>query len=158
MDKVEQRIADIDAILDEYEQKIGLPKYDENHPGNSEIKSYLSFTRQQIENLSPQDAGSISYMLSQYALFLQRAINRENSRIKWAESVIKEIISDRLDSYSGYGYAEKFGKAVKDNEYALKLSQIQRGAQQRADRLNFVANSINSLSNILLNIMRLKKE
>ena len=151
-----ERLAKLDEVLDSYEFSLGLPHGE--YPHLSEVSQYINYGRAQLEALSQQDAGGVAYILTSYSIFLQIAINREKARISWAESLIKECVIDKLDSYSGYSYLEKFGKAVKDNEYTVKLSQIQRFAQERADRLNFIANGVNNLATILTNIMRLRRE
>jgi hypothetical protein len=146
-----------DDILDEYESSIGLGKYSEQHSfSNSEFDNYFQMNRDSIEKLNPEDCAQISYRLSQYGFYLQRTLNREIARANWAESSIKEVIADDINNYKGYGFVEKSMQAIKHNDKASSLNKIKKYAQQRIDRLSYLANSIKNLSDIMLSIQRTK--
>lgn len=146
-----------DDILDEYESSIGLGKYYEQHSfSNSEFDNYFQMNRDSIEKLNPEDCAQISYRLSQYGFYLQRTLNREIARANWAESSIKEVIADDINNYKGYGFVEKSMQAIKHNDKANSLNKIKKYAQQRIDRLSYLANSIKNLSDIMLSIQRTK--
>lgn len=145
-----------DNILDEYETSIGLPKYNANIMSESELNGYLTMSRDEIEKLTPDDCGQIAYRLAQFSFHTQRTINREQARFNWAEETIKAVIADELNSYKGYGFVEKSIQAIKHNDRASGLDKIKKYAQQRINRLSYIANSINNLSNILMNIQKNK--
>lgn len=145
-----------DDILDEYEQSIGLPKYNNDSLPEDELNNYLTMTRDSLEKLSPEDCAQISYRLAQFAFHIQRTLNREIARLNWAEETTKETIADEINNYKGYGYIEKSLQAIKHNDKASSLSKIKRYAQQRVDRLSYLANSIKNLSDIMLSIQRTK--
>lgn len=146
-----------DTILDEYETGLGLGRYSDVHSfTESELSQYLNMNRDAIEKLSPEDCAQISYRLAQYAFFLQRTLNREIARHNWAEENIKETIADEINNYKGYGYMEKSLQAIKHNDKASSLNKIKRYAQQRMDRLSYLAGSIKNMSDILLSIQRTK--
>jgi len=146
-----------DSILDEYETSIALGKYSEQHSfANTEYDDYFQMNRDAIEKLSPEDCAQISYRLSQYGFYLQRTLNREIARANWSESSIKETIAVEINNYKGYGYAEKSLQAIKHNDKATSLNKIKKYAQQRIDRLSYLANGIKNLSDIMLSIQRTK--
>jgi hypothetical protein len=145
-----------DKILDEYENTIGLSEYSQNVINNEEINKYTSMTRDEIEKLNPEDCAQISYRLSQFAFYLQRSLNRELARYNWAEENIKEVIADEINNYKGYGYIEKSLQAIKHNEKASGLNSIKKYAKQRSDRLQYLANSIKNLSDVMLSIQKTK--
>jgi hypothetical protein len=145
-----------DNILDEYENSIGLPKYNAALMSEEELSKYLSMNRDEIEKLTPEDCGQIAYRLSQFSFHTQRTINREQARYDWSEDTIKSIIADEINSYKGYGYVEKSLQAIKHNEKASSLEKIRKYAKQRLNRLSYLATSINNMSNILLNIQKMK--
>lgn len=146
-----------DKILDEYESSIGLGKYNDVHNFNEgELNNYFTMSRDMIEKLSPEDCAQISYRLAQYAFFLQRTLNREIARHNWAEESIKETIADEINNYKGYGFVEKSLQAIKHNDKASSLNKIKKYAQQRMDRLSYLANSVKNLSDILLSVQRTK--
>jgi hypothetical protein len=113
-------------------------------------------SRDEIEKLNPEDCAQISYRLSQFAFYLQRSLNRELARYNWAEESIKEVIADEINNYKGYGYIEKSIQAIKHNEKATGLNSIRKYAKQRSDRLQYLANSIKNLSDIMLSIQKSK--
>jgi hypothetical protein len=146
-----------DKILDEYEKSISLPEYSIGcSVAESEINSYLSMNRDEIEKLTPEDCAQISYRLSQFAFYIQRSLNREIARHNWVEECIKESISDELNNYKGYGYIEKSIQAIKHNYKALSLNNIKKYAKQRIDRLSYLSNNIKNLSDIMLSIQKTK--
>jgi len=145
-----------DNILDEYENSIGLPKYGSSSMPEDELNNYLSMSRDEIEKLTPEDCGQIAYRLSQFSFHTQRTVNREQARYDWAEDTIKSIIADEINSYKGYGYIEKSTQAIKHNDKASALEKIRKYAKQRLNRLSYIATSINNMSNVLLNIQKLK--
>lgn len=151
-----EEVAYWDNILDEYENSMGLPRYNSSLMPEQELNTYLTMNRDEIEKLTPEDCGQIAYRLSQFSFHTQRTINREQARYDWAEDTIKSTIADELNSYKGYGYLEKSTQAIKHNDKASSLDKIKTYAKQRLDRLSYLATSINNMSNILLNIQKLK--
>jgi hypothetical protein len=112
--------------------------------------------RDMIEKLTPEDCAQIAYRLGQYSFHLQRTVNRELARYNWAEETIKELISDEINNYKGYGYIEKASQAIKHNDRAQSLNNIKKYAKQRSDRLSYLANGIKNLSDILMSVQRTK--
>lgn len=145
-----------DKILDEYENTIGLSEYATNVINSQEINQYTSMSRDEIEKLNPEDCAQISYRLSQFAFYLQRSLNREIARYNWADETIKEVIADEINNYKGYGYIEKSLQAIKHNEKASGLNTIKKYAKQRSDRLQYLANNLKNLSDIMLSIQKSK--
>ena len=145
-----------DKILDEYENSVGLSEYSQNVINNEEINKYTTMTRDEIEKLNPEDCAQISYRLSQFSFYLQRSINREIARYNWAEESIKDVIADEINNYKGYGYIEKSLQAIKHNEKASGLNNIKKYAKQRSDRLQYLANNIKNLSDVMLSIQKSK--
>ena len=151
-----EKVKEWDSILDEYEKAIGLPVYQGQQFSNDELEHYFSMDRKVLETMTPQDCGEIAYRLGQFSFHIQRSINRELARCNWAEENIKEVIADELNTYKGYGYIEKSTQAIKHNDSANSLNKIKKYAKMRTDRLQYIANSIKNLSDILLNIQRSK--
>jgi hypothetical protein len=145
-----------DSILDEYENGISIPQYSPNSLPEDELNSYLSMNRNELEQLNPDSCAHISYRLAQYSFHIQRTLNREIARHNWVEETIKETIADEINNYKGYGYVEKYYQAVKHNERAKSLNSIKKYAKQRIDRLSYISNSLKNLSDIILNIQKIK--
>lgn len=149
-----------DKLLDEYEKGIGLST--SAPPGeDTELESYLSMDRSAIESLSIEDCDTIAIRLSQFAFHIQRSQNREQGRVTWAKSQINLTTATELQEYKGFGREEKLWQAIQGNEYALKVHQIQVYAEQRVNRLSFIASGLNNLAELIksmkFNKMRAEK-
>lgn len=152
-----EQVEEWDRVLDEYEQSIGLGKYNDLHGfTNEELNGYFTMSRDMIEKSTPEDCAQISMRLAQYAFFIQRTLNREIARYNWAEESIKEVIADELNNYKGYGYIEKSLQAIKHNDKANGLNKIKKYAKQRMDRMSYLANNVKNLSDILLAVQKTK--
>lgn len=146
-----------DKILDEYETTLQIPIYhSDGGVPSDEINLYLTMNRDAIEKLNPEDCAQIAYRLSQFAFHIQRNLNREIARYNWAEESIKEVISDEINNYKGYGYVEKSMQAIKHNDKANSINQIKKYAKQRIDRLSYLANNIKNLSDVILAVQKAK--
>lgn len=141
-----------DKLLDEYENRLGLPVYVENVLPETELQTYLTMSRDVLEKTTQEDCGQMAYRLAQFSFHIQRTMNREMARYNWAEETIKEVIADEINTYKGYGYLEKSTQAIKHNDKAMNLNKIKKYAKQRCDRLTYLATSIKNLSDILLSI------
>jgi hypothetical protein len=151
-----EQVNEWDRVLDEYEKSIGLSLYKPDVLSEKELNGYLEMTRDELEKTTPEMCGEIAYRLGQFSFHIQRSINREVSRLNWAEETIKEIIADEINNYKGYGYIEKSLQAIKHNEKATALNKIKKYAKQRSDRLQYLANSVKHLSDIMLSIQKTK--
>ncbi len=146
-----EELEKIDGVLDEYENVTGVSGF--NRPGEpEELERYLTMDRKDIEALSVEDCGYIAMRLSQFAFHIQRAQNRELARVGWAKSRINITTAEEVQQQKGYGREEKLWQAIKGNEYAKKLHQIQTFAEQRATRLNFMSSGLNNLAEMVKSI------
>jgi hypothetical protein len=146
----------IDAILDEYETKCGLPIC--KAPGaEEELDRYLSMDRDEIEKLTPDLCSGILYRLSQYAFYLKRLYNREKSRVIWAKQQLNEIVAKEIDNYDKYTKSDiNIAKIANSNSYALSLQKIMTYAEQRSVRLENMADFIKHLSDSMKAIQMTK--
>ena len=153
-DIARERLAKLDSVLDEYESSLGLPSFNDNFHDDT-AKKYLQLTRNQIENLTPDQCSEASLLLSSLAFHIQRSYNREIARINWADKILKSTIAGKEQSYRG-SWDSQFNQAIKEDGYASKISDIKRYAQQRADRLTYLSSSIKGMSDIFLSVQRSK--
>jgi len=150
------QVTEWDKVLDEYERSIGLGTYKNDALPEAELNQYFQMTRDELEKTTPEVCGEIAYRLSQFAFHIQRSLNRELARLNWADETIKETIADDINNYKGYGYIEKSYQAIKNNDKAISLNKIKKYAKQRSDRLQYLANNIKHLSDIMLSIQKSK--
>jgi len=144
----------LDSVLDEYERSLGVPDFAAEFHDDS-AKKYMSLSRAQIEKLTPAECAEAALLLGALSFHMQRAYNREVARVNWAKQTLRSTVSGREQSYSG-SWESQFNQAVGEDGYARKMMQIQKYAQQRADRLTYLASSIKNISDIFLAVQRTK--
>lgn len=150
------KMKELDLILDEYEHKLGLPKQYDN-AAFSDIEQYLNMSRDQLEKLSGQDCDEIAYRLMCFSFHLSREYNRENTRVKWADSLMTELAVKEIDQYTGYAFQERLNKAIQGNDYTKKLGEVKRYAEQRSNRIAYLSNNMKNLADTLRNMKRNKE-
>jgi|TARA_Y100001938_G_C7912728_1_gene340441 hypothetical protein len=152
--KATERLGQVDAVLDEYEIGLGLESYKGDFHDQS-VKKYMGMPRQQMEKLTVEECAEAALLLGGFSFYLQRSYNREIARVGWASSSLKKIMSGKEAQYKG-SWDSQYYQAVKENTYASKLESIRVYAQQRADRLTYLASSVKNLSDLYINLQRAK--
>jgi hypothetical protein len=108
-----------------------------------------------MEKLTVEECAEAALLLGGFSFYLQRSYNREVARVNWANSCIKNMLAGRESQYSG-SWDSQYNQAIKEDGYASKLKKIQVYAQQRADRLTYLANSVKNISDLFVNLQRAK--
>lgn len=150
----QERLEHVDSVLDEYEGSLGMSQYTGEFHDPS-VKNYMSMPRQQMEKLTVEECAEAALLLGGFSFYLQRSYNREIARVNWANSCIKNMLAGRENQYSG-SWDSQYNQAIKEDSYASKLKKIQVYAQQRADRLTYLANSVKNISDLFVNLQRAK--
>ena len=153
-DQAKERLDEIDRILDEYENSLGLPAYSGDF-GDQTVKGYMEMSRGAMEKLTIEECAEAALLLGGFSFYLQRSYNRENARVNWATSVLKSTISGRESQYGG-SWDSQFEQAVKEDGYCSKVNSIKRYAQQRADRITYLSTSAKNLSDLFVNLQKAK--
>lgn len=143
-------------ILNEFELKIGLSL--NIIPGTEEeLKKYLTMDISILEKLTYETCANITYRLAQYALYIQRCLNRQNALEKDLIHKIDNIIAPRISQYSGNWTMQRVA-AILDNDVSRELDSQLNITRQRIENLQFVANGIKELANNMKNIQFTKKD
>lgn len=148
-----ERMKNLDNVLDEYEHSAGLSKYIENK--FNDVEKYLEMSKVEMNALSLEECSQIAIILGSFALHIQRTYNREIARINWAENTIRKMISGKEKQYQG-SWESQYYQAIKESPYASDLLKLKTYAQQRADRLTYLASSIKHISDLFINLQRVK--
>tara|TARA_R110002020_G_scaffold95727_2_gene229471 strand:- start:1841 stop:2329 length:489 start_codon:yes stop_codon:yes gene_type:complete len=149
-----EQLKKLDSILDEYERSLGISEFADQFQDDS-AKKYMSLSRPQIEKLTPSECAEAALLLGALSFHMQRAYNREVARVNWAKQTLRSTISGREQSYRG-SWESQFNQAVNEDSYTRKMLAIQKYAQQRVDRLTYLASSIKNISDIFLAVQRAK--
>ena len=115
-------------------------------PGeHEEFQKYAGYDRDQLRGLSIEDCALIASRLSQYALYLQRSFNRNQSRIRFLEHEIRKTIASQVSDYGGQWEFQK-QQAIDNDTYASSTQATLLQYQQINDRLSHVTLSIKDLA------------
>jgi len=156
MKTIDEKLTNLNAILDEYETLNGLPKFQSNELSN-EINDYLTMGTDRLEKLHISDCGNIAVRLSQQSFHIQRAYNREKATVTSMTIALNKCIAQHINNYSTYlKYDIIVASIVNENEYARTLQTIIARATQRMNRLYSLSTNLSDVSNKFLAIQRAK--
>ena len=157
LDSVETRLQMRQKELDDFETKTGIPCSIPIEVEN-EAKSLLEISPSALSQMNAEKCGEAAFLLFQFAFYLQKAVNKENSTIQWCEENLKLIVAKTVDQYTGYGYQERATKAILHNEAALKIDILRVEAGLRKNRICFLEDKVKLMGNALLTIQATKRE
>lgn len=149
------QIEELIGLLDEYEGKCGLKK----NLANNSVSKYLDMDGEVLSKLTSEECGEASYSLSNYALYLQREINRQHSIVKYCDVAIDGIIGRSIDNYgTQYSkYEHKRAAAISDNDVAKELSKVRNHADIRLITMSYLPARIESIVKTLLELQQSKR-
>lgn len=153
-----QKMENVQKALDEYEGKIGLPSTDNSPCKEGELSSYLEMEKGEISSLTIQQCDEIAMRLAQSIIYVRRLYNKEMSRTTWCENEISAYVCDKLNTVGGQydKYEIKVRILAKTDNYLDSLLRFRSYAQQRKDRLTDLANDLNGLKFIILEVKKTK--
>ena len=156
LDNATERIAQLDKVLDEYEEKNGIFRTN----FNPEALEYLNLTKSEMELMSSQDCAIARVLLEQYAFYIQKVLNKEISRAKWCQANIDIVYANQAVQHRIPGAFQSKdeikGLVVAGNTYTKKLNQILIEAENRINRLNGIPEKISYMSNALRSLENIK--
>lgn len=149
---IETRLEQVEKILAEYERSVGMPELLITETDKNESSDILAINLAHLQKMTPRECQEKAFAIQRYSYFVQRSINKEQSRVRWVEENIKSIIAPRLGQQKGYSFEERKLTAVRENDVAMKLDKIRVHAQLRIDRLSFLTNRLDGMAKALMNI------
>jgi hypothetical protein len=151
---VEDRLGAALSMLDEYDKK-----YNINISCPNDVDYYINLSTNELLGLSAEDCGNGAYILSCYAAYLQKELNRELAKLNWAEHNLNIAIGNLVDKY-GDGFVKfdvKKSKIIKQDKYAAALNQIIINASLVRDEFYSVTNRIYQVANMLNELQQTKR-
>jgi hypothetical protein len=107
---LEQRWEEISIMINEYLSKIGAKiKKPEN------IEAILCMSYDELRRLGHEECGENSFILAQYAYFIQEEYNYHKSKVDWCEYTLTYIVAN-------YGEQSSFMNKEKKEERVSKLA------------------------------------
>jgi len=148
---IEERLKEVEGELDEFENACSLPAKCPFEVEN-ESKRLLELVPSVLKSMTATQCGEASYTLQQFSFYLQKAVNKEQSRIAWAEECIKRIISSAINQVNGKSYDERKTKAIVQNDAASKLDKIRVESQSRLNRISFLSQKVEMLAKAMIQV------
>lgn len=153
----EERLEDFHKILKTYTDNIGL----KNIGYNSDVDILLKLNKKQLNALSIEDCAEGAFILSQYALFVQKEYNKQKVRIIWANKHLDRIVANHEGNYSGGQKFIKYEllrqKVINGDSAATALDGIVVHATARATELEDLNHNISNMARYLSQLERIKR-
>ena len=145
---IKDKMAIREGFLNEYERGLQIPS--NQSPGtDAELQSYLNMDKVVIESLDRESAIAISIRLAQYSIYIQRCVNTEKGRIRWAESEINKMVAHQYNQFDQFiKHDIRRAMICNQDSAAFEYQKIITFAEQRCDRLNEIAQGVKNLGYI----------
>lgn len=153
---LEERLLEKERELDRFETDCALPSECPLEVEN-EARRLLTLTPASLRGMTAIQCGEGAFTLLQFAFFLQKASNREQSRIKACERGRDFAALRGVDQVSGYGFEERMKKAVQQNDAATRLDGIRHDASLRKDRISFLDDKVKEMAHALMALQSTKR-
>ncbi len=150
---IEDKLKQAESMLDIFEagHNLAQPRMP------SRIDEIFDLTYEQLEKLQPVQCAEYSYLLSQYAYYIQRAYNRESTSLKWIQDQIATHVAAKWSNYDGWTKYEVRPRLIaRDNEVVNRLLKLASFYEQKMERLNFIGSSVSKMADKLDNLQRAK--
>lgn len=143
-DYVEEKLQEHIVQLDDIELKIGI----KNLVVNPESERFLSLSESELEKLTAEECAFGRYVLFQYAMSIQKKINRATALKNWAERNLSVILAKEFHSFNEFMKSEiKRQCLINNNTYAARLSLIYNEQMAIIDSYSYLSQNANNLAN-----------
>lgn len=155
-ESIDEHVEKVSSKLDAFEMSVGLPVW--VHPATeTEAKRLLSLEPESLQKMSSIDCGEAAFILFQYAMTLQKAINREQAKLTLANASIGKIIGASLAQQKAYAFEERKLLAIRENEAASAWQHVQVNTQMRIDRIVYLSGKVDSMAKSLMALQQSKR-
>ena len=121
--------------LDAWEGELALPKI--SLEVENEARRLLGLSPTELKQMDAFACGEAAYVLTQFAFFLQRAVNKETARIRWVACAFPKL---------------------KNPESVRRANDIRSESQIRKDRISFLAASVSEAARAMMAMQTTKRE
>lgn len=126
------------------------------------ILSYVNMTDEEVRRLTAERCAEISYLLSSYALFLQKEENKYNMLYTRIKASLDEIVFKEITNYCSdpkyVKYEEKVAMVCAENAPAREFRNSLVEFESRRNYLTFLSKSVYNISTALNELRRSKYE
>lgn len=157
MKTIYERNEDVLKALDHYEVKLGLPVA--FPPGDeTELQTYFSMTRTDIEALTPTQCSAIAARLACFAFYIRRMYNREAATNQWANDALNDLMAKEMGNYNNViaKHEVKIAMMAKENKAIEELCRLLSQSKQRMLRLEHLGDNLQYMARTFENNQRAK--
>lgn len=149
----EEELAQFLKVLDEYASKVSINKFKNNESVDEILESSeeqrLSWTDEILENKA--------FILFNYSAYLQRCINQQQIKLKWAQSNLRVLYGRESGKYDRWSYIERQDSILGENSGALALHQIILNAEARIAQLDHITQFVSQMGHCLKDLAKSKR-
>lgn len=147
METIQQRLENLDKILADYANHLGLAI---KNPNTELAKTYLNSSKEELAKLDSDECYERAFILGQLGYFVQKDCNNHKVKMDWADSQIKKLVASQAQSINQYqSYEEKRYQVCTMDQAGAKLNEIKIEAQTRVNYLEFITASIRHMCDTL---------
>lgn len=152
---INQKLIEFEKSLDDYNKGYSLDKI----TINPEVENVLDLKLSIIKVLPKDECYANAFILSEFALFLQKEFNRQSAKMKWLEQNLNNVIARESNNYGDKFTKHEMRKAlvIANDEYAKVLGEHMLITSAQLESLNFLATRVNSMAEILTDFARSKR-
>lgn len=152
----QERLNKMDDYLDQWEVSIGLDKISVPH-AKSEALRYMDLPIDERKKITPENAADAVLVLAQFAAYISRVVQKEESKMFWLSEEIMKVIASRVNQQKGYSFEERKALAIAENEAAQRLERLRRESQAKWKRLAFHAMRVEKIAMAYQNLSNVRR-
>lgn len=149
----EQELDDFLLILNEYAKKVGINRFQ----NKGDVDSILESTESERELLSEIELINKAFTLHNYGAYIQRCINQQQIKLKWAQANIRVLYGRETPKYDRFSYQEKQDATIANDSSIFTLHKIIMNAETRIAQLYDISKFISNMANDLVEMAKTKR-
>lgn len=152
---IDDRLADIDKLLAEYSQKVGV-----GYISKPDVDQYLNLSTTDLRKMTGEELGEISVQVYRLANYIQLDSNKHSARLNWAQKYLEYIIAADIDNVGSkyMPYTFRIPLAIKQNDVATKLQKLISSISIYIDSMDNIPYSLRCYANSLEKLQQTKRK
>lgn len=127
-----------------YEASLGLPEF--GFANETRASDLIQLSESKLAKLTPSECAEGAYILEQFALYIQRAINRENAALLKLESELNSVIYSRPLKANGGSVEERRWYVIATDQNARELQNSITETKQKIETISHLSLKLERLS------------
>lgn len=150
---INEQLADFTRILEDFGNKAGLNKFQ----NTDAVDTILESTEWVRSTWTEDELHNKSFTLFNYAAYLQKCINQNQIKLKWAQSNIRVMYGKESANYERWSYQERQDAILGNHEPTRVLHEIIMNAETRIAQLSHLSNYVSEMARSLVEMGKSKR-